>query len=327
MSKSEIHLANDDDSILDSSSTSNFSDQESNNQTDSDRSEKVKKISTRHRSRKNKTGSSHTTGKRVTSENLESNNSKSVQNNIPIKSSKSSKSSGDVKLTNSSKISNKPAQKVSKTPKQTADMKDALKSIHIIESDVEHDTVKLTKKKLMEREAELKRRQLPSCPASKAFRPGDIQRIVQHTTHSIFDKENCALWTGYITNLRNKRKGTYVNFYFRNKKKVALHRLLYANFKGEISADEYIKYSCQNKGRCCNVNHMVKFEYNAPDEEKDIDDIDDDDVKSKPKQKQETTKTAKTAKSVKTAKTTKSSNQKKKRKSSINESDFKISIY
>ena len=57
------------------------------------------------------------------------------------------------------------------------------------------------------------------------------------------------------------------------------------------------------------------------------DDIDDDDVKSKPKQKQETTKTAKTAKSVKTAKTTKSSNQKKKRKSSINESDFKISIY
>jgi hypothetical protein len=127
--------------------------------------------------------------------------------------------------------------------------------------------IKLSKKKLIEREKELKRRQLPNIPACRKLRPNDLHRIVQHIDNSIFDEEKCCLWTGYITNLKNKRKGTYINFYFRDKKKVALHRLLYANFKGDISNKDYIKYSCANKGKCCNINHMVKFEYNSNDSE------------------------------------------------------------
>jgi hypothetical protein len=122
--------------------------------------------------------------------------------------------------------------------------------------------VKITKKVQMERERELIRKQLPNIHISKKLRPNDIHRIVQHTDNSIFDVEKCCMWTGYITNLRNKRKGTYINFYFRNKQKVALHRLLYENFNGEISNKDYIKYSCKNKGECCNINHMVKYEYN-----------------------------------------------------------------
>src|SRR5205823_3567405 len=126
---------------------------------------------------------------------------------------------------------------------------------------------------------ELKRKQLPNIPASKKLRPNDIHRIVQHTDNSIFDEEKCCLWTGYITNLKNKRKGTYINFYFKDKKKVALHRLLYANFKGSISSKDYIKYSCANKGKCCNINHMVRCEYNASDndESDDVSDIESDD--------------------------------------------------
>lgn len=168
------------------------------------------------------------------------------------------------------------------TQKVKSDMKDAFHSIQKIESDAENSRIKLTKKKLLDRELELKRKQLPSCPQSKMFRTGDIQRIVQHTSTSIFDKEKCAIWTGYVTNLQNKKKGTYINFYFRNKKKVALHRLLYANFKGIINSNEYIKYSCSNKGMCCNINHMIKFEYNNDDERDecdiDVDDIDIDDA-------------------------------------------------
>jgi hypothetical protein len=129
-----------------------------------------------------------------------------------------------------------------------------------------HD-IKISKKKQMERERELKNKQLPNIASSKRLRPNDIHRIVQHTDNSIFDTEKCCLWTGYITNLKNKRKGTYINFYFREKKKVALHRLLYANFKGDISNKDYVKYSCPNKGKCCNINHMVKFEYNSNDVE------------------------------------------------------------
>jgi len=132
-----------------------------------------------------------------------------------------------------------------------------------IDYDINIQEVKISKKVQMERERELKRRQLPNIAPSKRLRPNDIHRIVQHTDNSIFDEDKCCLWTGYITNLKNKRKGTYINFYFRDKKKVALHRLLYANFKGVISDKDYIKYSCHNKGKCCNINHMVRFEYNS----------------------------------------------------------------
>lgn len=145
---------------------------------------------------------------------------------------------------------------------------------------VEENDVKISKKVQMERERELMKKQLPNVPVSKRLRPNDIHRIVQHTDNSIFDEEECCLWTGYITNQKNKRKGTYINFYFRNKQKVALHRLLYANFKGEISGKDYIKYSCKNKGECCNINHMVRFEYNVNEDgemsesEKDVQESD-----------------------------------------------------
>lgn len=146
-----------------------------------------------------------------------------------------------------------------------------------IDEGIDVDDINISKKKQSERERDLKRRQLPNVPASKRLRPNDIHRIVQHTDNSIFDEESCALWTGYITNLKNKRKGTYINFYFRDKKKVALHRLLYANFKGVIADTDYIKYSCPNKGRCCNINHMVRFEYNSNEKEDNNSVIDSDD--------------------------------------------------
>lgn len=223
-----------------------------------------------------------------------------------------------MKKTASKEVSGKPDQ---------SGIKETVKNIRTIESESEHTKVKLAKKKIADRETELKRRQLPDVPASKAFRPSDIQRIVQHTSTSIFDKEDCALWTGYITNLQNKRKGTYVNFYFRNKKKVALHRLLYANFKGEIGANEYIKYSCSNKGRCCNVNHMVKFEYNSAVD--DIDDIDIDDdakkaTKAKPESKTDGNAVSKSGGKIETKSKRKN---KKNHPKKLGKEDFMISIY
>ena len=89
----------------------------------------------------------------------------------------------------------------------------------------------------------------------------DIQRITKNLNNSIFNKNDCSIWNGYITNLNNKNRGTYINFYFK-KKKVALHRLLYNNYVCELNKDEYIKFTCDNKGKCCNINHMKKFKYN-----------------------------------------------------------------
>ncbi len=110
---------------------------------------------------------------------------------------------------------------------------------------------------------ELLTRQLKNVCSTKKLSYNDVKRISKFLSSSIFDKEKCSLWTGYVTNEKNQSKGTYINFYF-NKKKIALHRLLYLNYLGDISNDEYIKFSCENKGKCCNINHMVKYSYNKP---------------------------------------------------------------
>jgi hypothetical protein len=109
---------------------------------------------------------------------------------------------------------------------------------------------------------ELVGRQIKNIVSNKKLQVGDIKRIARKINTSIFDENVCAIWNGYITNINNASKGTYVNFYFR-KKKVALHRLLYSNFVGELNEDEYLKFNCENKGKCCNIHHMNKFKYNT----------------------------------------------------------------
>jgi hypothetical protein len=105
--------------------------------------------------------------------------------------------------------------------------------------------------------------QLKNINPKKKLNYCDIQRISKFLKSSIFSN-NCSLWTGYITNDKNINKGVYINFYF-NKKKIALHRLLYSNYVGEINDKEYIKYNCINKGKCCNIHHMSKFTYKKND--------------------------------------------------------------
>lgn len=109
---------------------------------------------------------------------------------------------------------------------------------------------------------ELLKNQLKNVNISKRLNYNDIKRISKFLTSSIFDPTKCSLWTGYITNEQNQSKGTYINFYF-NKKKIALHRLLYLNFIGDIINTEYLKFSCLNKGKCCNIHHLKKYSYNS----------------------------------------------------------------
>jgi hypothetical protein len=108
---------------------------------------------------------------------------------------------------------------------------------------------------------ELISRQINSIPQNKKLQYSDLKRICKYINSSIFDENNCCLWKGYVTNANSLNKGTYINFYFR-KKKAALHRLLYINFVEELGDDEYLKFNCENKGRCCNIDHLRKFKYN-----------------------------------------------------------------
>ena len=107
---------------------------------------------------------------------------------------------------------------------------------------------------------ELVSRQLDNVPDKWKLNVGDMKRICKYIDTSIFDESECCEWLGYITNINNSNKGTYVNFYFRNKK-VALHRLLYSNFVAPLDSSEYLKFNCENRGTCCNVNHYEKYRY------------------------------------------------------------------
>lgn len=110
---------------------------------------------------------------------------------------------------------------------------------------------------------ELLNKQLKTVPYQKKLQYSDLKRICKYITTSIFDLIKCSKWIGYITNGNcENNKGTYINFYFR-KKKAALHRLLYSNFIGDLSDDEYLKFGCENKGTCCNIHHFKKFKYSS----------------------------------------------------------------
>jgi hypothetical protein len=107
---------------------------------------------------------------------------------------------------------------------------------------------------------ELIKNQIPNVPAKWKLNINDMKRICKYVDRSIFDPDSCCLWKGYITNVNNLSKGTYVNFYFRNRK-VALHRLLYSNFVAPLDETEYLKFNCEHKGVCCNVNHYERYRY------------------------------------------------------------------
>jgi hypothetical protein len=107
---------------------------------------------------------------------------------------------------------------------------------------------------------ELLTKQLKNISNDIKLKYSDIKRISKYLNSSIFDENKCSFWTGYITNEKNISKGVYVNFYF-NGSKMALHRLLYSNYVDKLGADEYLKFGCENKGKCCNITHLRKFKY------------------------------------------------------------------
>jgi len=101
---------------------------------------------------------------------------------------------------------------------------------------------------------ELIKNQITNISTAKKLLYNDLKRISKYLNKTIFDNE-CTIWNGYLI---NTNKYSYINFYF-NGKKHALHRLLFINYIGELDDSEYIKFNCENKGKCCNVNHFYKI--------------------------------------------------------------------
>jgi hypothetical protein len=106
--------------------------------------------------------------------------------------------------------------------------------------------------------SELLNSQLINIDPSKKLSYNDITRIVKNVSTSLFSNDSCCIWEGYVTNINRNHKTQYINFYFKDKK-ITLHRLLYINFIGELKDTEYLKFSCDNRGKCCNINHIIKY--------------------------------------------------------------------
>lgn len=115
---------------------------------------------------------------------------------------------------------------------------------------------------------ELLNKQTSDVKNDKKLNLSHINRICKNLNESIFGNE-CSLWRGYVTKLKNN-KDKYINFYF-NGKKCALHRLLYLNYVGSLEHNEYLKYNCENKGLCCNINHYEKVTKNSNNGKKYLD--------------------------------------------------------
>ena len=96
------------------------------------------------------------------------------------------------------------------------------------------------------------------CPLKYKLDIDSLNKILNNIDDDIFDSDECILWKGLITS-KNNGKVNYINFYF-NKQKIILHRLLYNNYIKNINNKQYIKYSCDNKGICCNLKHMYVIE-------------------------------------------------------------------
>ena len=96
--------------------------------------------------------------------------------------------------------------------------------------------------------SELVKNQKQNLSEDKKLLFNDFKRLSKHLSKSIFNKKECSLW--------NKNNYNLYIFFYLNKKKYSLHRLLYYNFIGPIKDSEYIKFSCNNKGICCNIYHI-----------------------------------------------------------------------
>ncbi len=76
----------------------------------------------------------------------------------------------------------------------------------------------------------------------------DIQRVERNIQKDIFANE-CCIYKGEI-------KNGFASISYKSKK-VSVQRLLYHNYIGTIRRNQIIQYSCENKGLCCCLEHLI----------------------------------------------------------------------
>jgi len=123
-----------------------------------------------------------------------------------------------------------------------------------------HKEPSISKNQILIQMLQLQRKKLPH---NLRLDIDDLKRIVYNINTSPFSDTECCIWNGYVTD--NNEKCKYINFYFKHHK-IALHRLLYINYTDNLESNNYLKFTCKNKGICCNIKHIEKSNDNSSGE-------------------------------------------------------------
>lgn len=108
------------------------------------------------------------------------------------------------------------------------------------------------------------RREVPDSGLYGKLSFEDLKRIDRLTSGDITLSNECCLYNG------NTVGNKYCTFSFRGKK-TSLIRTLYHNLVENIEPDMKPKWSCKNKGICCNLSHFKMIldvkDKNTPEKE------------------------------------------------------------
>lgn len=99
----------------------------------------------------------------------------------------------------------------------------------------------------------LQRKEVPDIGLYGKLDFEDLKRIDRCISGDPLKSNKCCLY------LRKLVKNSYSTFSFRGKK-TSILRILYHNYIDDIKPNSRIKYSCENKGLCCNLNHFKVIE-------------------------------------------------------------------
>lgn len=91
----------------------------------------------------------------------------------------------------------------------------------------------------------------------------DMKRLDMCISGDIIISDKCCLYIGQTVSNR------YCTFSFRGKK-TSILRMLYHNFVDDIEPDLRLKYTCENKGLCCNLSHFDMESEETPEIEESL---------------------------------------------------------
>lgn len=88
----------------------------------------------------------------------------------------------------------------------------------------------------------------------------DCVRLLNNLDGSPFEEGCCSI----------KQNKLLHGFFYFNRKKVSISRLLYMNYVGDISDNEYVYRICRHKADCLNIGHLKKIYRNNSNIKKPI---------------------------------------------------------